>query len=211
MKLQQLREKVRNRAGIATGDQFITPQVIDDAINQAVFQIDAEYRWPWLEATQTVTLVADQVKYALPSDFDATRSILLNTANQASVVLYEVSSTVALAQDTASTGQPVGFAISQGFIVLIPTPDAGGPYTLTHLYYRMSAELVADSDEPLIHDQYHPAVVAAAASLIAAREEQRSIKEACDLDVAQWIRRMRGAIRQSTGPVVPRVRPGGWL
>lgn len=210
MKLQQLREKVRNRAGIATGDNFVTPQVIDDAINQAIFQIDAEGRWPWLEATQLVPLVAGQSSYSLPADFDSTRSVLLNTVGQASVALYEVASSVALAQNTASTGQPVAFAISQGSIILLPTPDSSA-YSLTHLYYRTSTELVDDADEPLIHDQYHPAVVAAAAALVATREEQRSIKEAADLDVAQWVRRMRGALRQSTGPVVPRVRPGGWL
>lgn len=211
MRLQQLREKVRNRAGVASGDQFITPQVLDDAINQAVFQIDAENRWPWLEATQTVTLVAGTDTYALPTNFDATRSVVLNIAGQASITLYEVAPTVALAQDTASTGRPEGFSISQGSIILIPTPDSNGAYTLTHLYYRTSSELVGDDDQPLIPDQFHPAIVAAAASLIASREDKRAMKDACDVDVAQWVRRMRGSLRQSTGPVVPRVRPGSWL
>lgn len=211
MRLQQLREKVRNRSGVATGDQYITPHVIDDAINQAVFLIDAEYRWPWLESVETITLVAGDNTYPLPSDFEATRGLMLNTNGEPAVALYEVAPTTAYAQSTTNTGRPEGFAIVVDQIVLIPTPDNGGPYTLTHLYYRSSQELVSDDDEPLIPDQYHPAIVAAASSLVAARQEQRSIKEAADLDVAQWLRRMRSALRQSTGPVVPRVRPGGWL
>lgn len=210
MRLSQLREKVRNRAGIASGDQYLTPQIIDDAINQAICQIDAEYRWPWLEATQTVALVAGQDTYVLPADFRATRTIMLNSVGRASVILFEVSPGSALAQSPANQGPPMGFAVDQNDLIVTPTPD-NGVYTLTHLYYRTTAELIADSDEPLIPDMYHPAIVAAAASLIAMREELRGIKESCDKDVADWIRRMRIGLRRSTGPSVPRVRPNGWI
>jgi hypothetical protein len=209
LKLIQLREKVRNRAGVASGDQFITPQVIDDAINQALFQIDAEYHWPWLEETATVNLVVGQASYALPADHRTTRTVMYQAPNQRAVALYEVAPATVYTTSSSAQGAPEGYALNGDQLVLVPAPAVAG--TLLHLYYRTTLELVNDLDAPLIPDQYHPAVVAAAAGQLAMREEMRGIKEACDADVAMWVRRMRGALRRSTGPVVPRVRPGGWI
>lgn len=209
MMLMQLREKVRNRAGISSGDQYIPSQVLDDAINQAILQIDGEYHWPWLEATQTISLVDGTDTYALPADYRATRSMVALNTDSSNSVLPQVSPTQALSKVTTDVGFPMGYALYEGNIVLLPTPGAG--YTLKHLYYRQSTELVNDTDEPLIPDLWHPAVVAAAAGNIAMREELRGIKDACDVDVANWIRKMRNALRRSTGPVVPRIRKDGWM
>lgn len=209
MRLMEYREKVRNRAGIASGDQFIPSSVIDDAVNQALEQIDAEYHWPWLEVTNTFTTVAGTDTYALPADYRATRSILLRNTGGNQRILYNVSPTQALAKSSTATGVPDAYGIIGNNIVFVETPDQ--EYTVTHLYYRQTIELVADDDEPLIPDQWHGSVVAAAAANIAMREELRGIKDACDQDVANWIRRMRNALRRSTGPVVPRVRRDGWI
>jgi hypothetical protein len=209
MKLAHLREKVRTRCGIATGDQYLTQQNIDDAINEALAQIDGEYHWPWLEATAVTTLVSGQDTYPLPADFRATRSVVLGSSNGSNVVLYNISPTQALAKSTSETGQPEAFAIIGSNLVLLPTPGAG--YSIKHLYYRQTVELVADADEPLIPDQWHGAVVAAAASNLAMTDDRRAMKEQSDADVANWIRRMRNALRRSTGPVVPRIRQNGWM
>jgi hypothetical protein len=207
--LLQLREKVRLRVGSPSGDQFITNDVLDDAINQAVMQIDAEYFWPWLEKTQTITTVSGTDTYSLPTDFRASRSLVIQASDGGKTIMYNVAPAQALAKVSTDIGLPQGYAISGSSLILLPTP--GASYAITHLYYRMSPMLTAEQDSPLIPDQWHPAIIAAAASVVASREELRGQKDAADADVAQWIRRMRNALRRSTGPVVPRVRSNGWL
>lgn len=209
MNLVELREKVRTRSAITSGDQYLHQQAIDDAINEALAQIDGEYHWPWLEATQAVSLVSGQGTYALPTDYRATRSVVLGSSSGSNVVLYNVSPTQALAKSSSETGQPQAFAIIGSNMVLLPTPGSG--YSITHLYYRQTVELVADADVPLIPDQWHGAVVAAASGNLAIADDRRSMKEQCDADVANWIRRMRNALRRSTGPVTPRIRQNGWM
>jgi len=211
MRLDAYREKVRRRAGVATGDQLITPALIDDVVNQALQQIDGEAMWPWLETSATLTLVAGTTSYALPTDFrKAKGTIVLIGATSGRTELVEVSAISAFVADPTMTGRPSGYAIDGDSVVFTPTPDAA--YTARLGYYRTTLELVDDADTPLLPDQWHGAVVAIAVGLLVTPEKgSRSAKEVADIEAANWIRRMRSSLRRSTGTIIPRVRPGGWV
>jgi len=203
--LIQLRRLTRARLGVSITDDFFPDDVLDDGINMAIETIDAEARWPWNTMVEIVTIGPANADVPVPLNWRATRSVFF-----AEKELILVSPVDMLTWSTVIADIPNVWApMPDGVIGVRPIPSTD--IELRHLYYRQSAWLRNDEDEPFIPTQYAPAIVAKAAELLAARESSGGDTTRHGAEYVTWINRMRRDVRSSTGPTRTRVRPGSWI
>lgn len=203
-RLVKIRRTVRSRLGIPVTDQLQSDDVIDEHINIAIQTIEEEYRWPWQEAIQNITVNDTTGDVPVPTSWKATRVVMCEYHEVGLVTPVEV-----LMCSTNEHGLPSIFTVIDRTLKFRPIPPVGT--ALQHIYYRTPDLLVGDDDEPQMPTEYTPAIVAKAAELLSLREGDRASAASHAAEYAQWVGRMRKAIRRTTGPIVPRVRPDGWV
>lgn len=208
--LVKMRTSVRNRLGVPSSDSFYTDAILTDFINEAVQAIDAEESWPWTQVgttfvtsatTPTSTSTGDN---NMPTGWKRTKNL----------VIYGFEPFVLIAQQDAdqitAIGRPLQYCIVNDKIRIRPFPD--GVYTVVHEYYTVEPELVNDSDEPLLPNQFRKAIVDYATYLAHERSslEPQRVNEAL-ARYNMWIQRMRQWRRRISAPQKVRVRPGSWM
>lgn len=203
-RLAQLRRSVRSRLGIPITDQFQTDDVIDEHINIAIQTIEQEARWPWQEAVETITIADTTGDWTVPADWRATRTIICNRHEVAIVGPLEL-----FMHPVDGTGPAQIAAVVDRVLKIRPAPAVGD--VLTHVYYRRATLLVDDEDEPQMPTEFSPAIIAKAAELLSVREDDRAAAGAHAAEYNDWVGRMRRDLRRTSGPIVPRVRPGSWV
>lgn len=203
-RLAQLRRSVRSRLGIPVTDQFQSDDVIDEHINIAIQTIEQEQRWPWQETVQTVTITDSSGDVTVPNDWRATRTIIYDRHEVAIVGPLEL-----FMYPVDETGPAQIAAVVDRVLKFRPAPPVGD--TLTHVYYRRAVLLVDDEDQPQMPDEFTPAIIAKAAELLSVREDDRAAAGAHAAEYNEWVQRMRRDLRRTTGPIVPRIRPGSWV
>lgn len=203
-RLAQLRRSVRSRLGIPVTDQFQTDDVIDEHINIAIQTIEQEQRWPWQEAVETITITTADGNWTVPTDWRATRTLVYNRHEVAIVGPLEV-----FMYPVDGTGPAQIAAVVDRVLKIRPAPAVGD--VLTHVYYRRASLLTDDEDEPQMPDEFTPAIIAKAAELLSVREDDRAAASAHASEYNEWVQRMRRDLRRTSGPIVPRVRPGSWV
>lgn len=203
--LMQLRRLTRARLGIPASDDFITDPVLDDHINVAIQTIEAEYRWPWAEVVDRVTVSPLNPDIVVDDAWLATRAVF-----DVEHELYAVAPGDLLSYTTIVAGVPPRVWCPLGGAIAI-RPTVTGERQLTHYWYRQPAWLREDGDVPNIPGHFAGAIIAKAAELLAARESSGSDAARHGAEYATWMTRMRRDVRRTTGPTRPRVRPGGWI
>jgi hypothetical protein len=198
--LSLLLRLVRERIGVPLSDSFMTDDVLTDQINQALLTLDTEQRWPWMEVVANLNVPAGTQVAPVPSDWRATRALFNSSGNE--LALRSPTDILAV----TSTGEPAGWSVIGPGIALAPIPSSD--VVLTHYYYRQTQRLAVGTDVAGVPDQYIEAIVCKAAELLSAREDDQTARAAHGADYDKWVNRMRRDVRRSTGPVVPRVRPG---
>lgn len=203
-RLAQLRRSVRSRLGIPVTDQFQTDDVIDEHINIAIQTIEQEARWPWQEAIENIVVTDTTGDWTVPADWRATRTIIYDRHEVKIVGPMEL-----YLDPVDGTGSPQIAAVVNRTIKFRPAPAVGD--TLTHVYYTRAELLVDDEDEPQMPTEFSPAIIAKAAELLSVREDDRAAASAHAAEYGEWMGRMRKDLRRTSGPIVPRVRPGSWV
>jgi len=215
--LLQLRRAVRSRMGVPTSDQMFTDDVIDDHINLANDLIASEHNWPWDGQVEAAIPVVDG-ELVWPADVSVWRTI--RSIYYGDIEVHERPASDLMrtfSDDVGGTGSPsvwadVGYKDSSaGRSILVRPKPAVDPATVLVVFYAETTPLVEDTDRPLMPRQYCGSIVAKAAELLATREDNRAAAEAHAREYAQWLARMRKALRRSTGPSTPRVREGSWI
>lgn len=204
--LMQLRRRTRSRLGVPLSDAFFTDDILDDHINLALDVIDSEHNWPWNERHEQVDVGTDGVVALTTPPRRTMRSVFVQ-----GIELRPISSSDLLRDfgSTPRTGVPSAWAELASEIVVRPVP--GEVMKADVVYYVTSIPLAADADMLTMPDQYAGSVIAKAAELLSVREDNGSAAERHAAEYAQWLGRMRRALRRSTGPIQPRVREGGWV
>lgn len=203
--LIELRRLVRAEAGLQATDALFTDTDLNDLINAAIDAIESEHRWPWNQVTATAPLAAGATSISLPADWEATRALFIGDEE-----LEEVAISDLLAWGTDHTGQPQVWAQDVDAVRVRPAPQE--EVTVTHVYYRTTTPLSADTDTTAMPAKFaRGAVASKAAELAHHRQGSRPQAEAKSIAAVQWITRMRRAVRGSTRPIGPRIRPGSWL
>jgi hypothetical protein len=105
------------------------------------------------EASQDYSTVSGTASYSLPADFAKIRSIH-DTGRQVEMVSVGLRQ---IDRSAVTSGAPIYYAIDGSNLHLWPTPDQA--YTLETRYWKLPAQLVADSDVPTIPADYHNLLV----------------------------------------------------
>lgn len=200
--LMQLRRLTRSRLGVPIADDFFDDATLDDNINLAIAAITAENRWPWNERAEPVYLAAGDESFLVPDQWSATRSLFVGDRE-----VSLVSPTDLARWSTTITGPPRVWTPLNDRIAVRPT--GGGE--LIHSYFVDELWLVEDSYSPTMPSRFAGAIVAKAAELLAVREDDRAAAAAHAAEYSSWLVRMRKDVRTSTGPTIPRVRPGSQI
>lgn len=203
--LMTLRRLTRNQLGVPLSDDFFTDPIVDDHINMAIQQIDAEYRWPWNEVVDNVTITSAAPDIPVPEDWMATRGIYTTDGFE----LYYIAPGDLMAYESVTGEQPRVWCPMSSVIAIRPIPN--GNTVLKHYWSCQSPWLQQDNDAPRIPAQFAGAVVAKAAALLASREGSGADVSRHQASAEDWVARLRREVRRSTGPTRVRVRPGGWV
>lgn len=133
-------------------------------INMAYDDIISRTRWSWLEATETVTTVANQQTLTLSGITDPPQTwgrLYPTTTNlQEPTYLDPMRMNDGLTRrpfDTSWKGVPQYYTFFGDTITFYPIPDAAYVYTL--FYWKGTPELSADGDLPLIPKQWRHVLV----------------------------------------------------
>ena len=203
--LMMLRGRTRNQLGVPQTDQLFTDQIIDDFLNMAVDIIDAEHNWPWREST--VKLAATDGVLWMPTNWRATRTLWWKD-----VQLVNISpSDPRMSYELGSGSAPVYWAQIDARVHVVPATAGDTDEDFTLDYYDEGVPMSRDEDALGMPDMFAGAAIAKACELLSLREDNAGAAERHAASYAQWLGRMRRSLRRSTGPIVPRIREGGWI
>lgn len=172
---------------------------LNDAQRRAV--IESEIRTQ--EASQSISTEANVASYSLPSNF----SRLIDFYNSESHELLTALDPKDFDVLVASTGRPYAYAALGSSLSLYPTPDA--VYSLSLRYWKLPADMVADSDTPEIPVQYHELLVAYAMRKAFLREDDFQAAQQWATVWSEGILKMRGEVQHDTFDG-PRQLPGSY-
>lgn len=126
--------------------------------------------------TSTITTTAGTQGYALPSNYarlGEKGNLSIPTYDE---ILNELEDQDDFDDTTPSSGKPTSYIIIGATLYLYPTPDA--VYSLTLRYYKLPADLVNNTDEPEIPEQYH--------HLLEHYAQRKAYERESDRDMAQY-------------------------
>lgn len=209
MNLEQICDSVRVRLGVPEADSFFIQPVLIDLVNEAVSTYSVEYDWPWLEANDTFTSVANTESYAVPADWVRTMAITppsdyplrylsLNEVRQRNQV-----------GGLLGSNYPDSYTIHQDQIMLSSIPQSAIVYK--HDYIKVEPMLVNPTDQPYIPDQWIYCVIAKAVALGYMRQNDMERAMNWERQYDKWLIRMRDNRRRSVAFPPVRVRPGSML
>lgn len=151
MTLAEIRTRIEDRV-----DDSIDSNRLDRWINDKYHEIERNNNgyWKWLEVRDNTTLstVADQSEYTLPTDF----SIMV------SVTIGGVEQTYSSYENVTDTGTSVAYTITPDnlSLVLMQAPTTTGN-AIDMVYFKKLTELTSDGDEPIFADKFHNILVEA--------------------------------------------------
>lgn len=183
MTLIQLREAIRLRLGIPSGDGLFPDATLTAIVNQAVRQIETENDWSWLEATETINTSNGDGSYPLANDW--VRTIAVQIGNDAPLKRLPLTELLYMG---GASGQPLYFGFRGDELQLRPVP--AGVHAVTHTYLRAEAALSADGDEPYLPEPFHPAIVEYGAYIGFRRSNNLEDAGAALAAYEGWIKRM---------------------
>jgi hypothetical protein len=185
MQLSELRTAVRQRLGVPASDSFYTDAVLTSLTNEANRWIAAQWDWPWLEKTETITTVDAQQDNATAADYSATIAVVDSTG----VPLERRPISDILRMGTGKAGIVRYFTAYGSKLVWRPVPN--GNLSPVHYYRCTEPALANDGDTPLLPSQYHEAIVEYATAVALERRGLVSEAQARYKTVQTWIENMR--------------------
>lgn len=199
--LSQLRAQVNRRSG-----HYLTDEALNDLINEALNALSLEARWPWLDATATITWPADATTTTMPWSWQTIRAVTVDGRRE-----YRPRSQRDV--DTYTDGEPgwsYGYAVHGRTITLAPAPAEGLDVVIRGT--RLDGPLVNDVDEPFLPDAYTDGLVQLATALVFDRHNDAGRYARHKAAYDEWVRRLKRSVRaQEQGPRTPRVRPGSLI
>lgn len=191
MNLAELRTRVDRRSGEAIDAAGLT-----DFINEALAELSGMRDWSWLAAPDwQFSTVEDQATYGLPWGFTKARFVLIDGNESPQRDVRDMLDALSV--------WPYAWAIEGRNLLIAPTPQSA--MTVRVAYLRTEWTLEHDHDEPLLPEQYQPALVSYACAQVLERSENaRSQLHRADFE--RRVRRMMRADRRAGGPIAARAR-----
>lgn len=148
-----IRDYAREQTLIETDDWG--DDKLNRILNRGLHVLSTRFKWPFLATSATITTVADQQEYALPSDVSRVEAIVEAGTR---VRLQEVAPGLAWSQyggDFTSSTSATHFFIWGSNVHLVPTPSAAETNAYTIYYYKTPDTLDNDIDVPEFDDEFH--------------------------------------------------------
>lgn len=129
--LGSLRPKVQHRVSAHDADTILTPEILDEFINEAVQQVNSEVDWPWLQQTFPLQTIIGQPAYNLSALIPASSTRVDNaTVTNGSATVIDATITYAdQGRPVSGTGIPANTFV--GLISLATGGTAPGSFTLS--------------------------------------------------------------------------------
>lgn len=141
---------------------------VNALINQGIRELSTLYDWPYLEAEDTISLLADQDEYSLPSDFSDLIEVIGDGGEELTETTRRRAQRKYLGNDG---GTPEEFYFFKEKIYFVPTPSSPSFSTVVIDYHRTPTTLNNDVDVPEFHETFHLIIADYAAAKIWEREE----------------------------------------
>lgn len=182
---EQLRDNVRRLANVQGASALLRHPDADlnDYINRGysrlrflLNQASPDQRWM---TSSAITTTAGQSVEALPSDFGVLVLVdLVANGTKTWLTNYELHERPALTSaDEPNSGIPFCYRLRGGNIELLPEP--GGAYTVTLWYIPHTTELASDASVLDTLNRLDDFVIAYAVRLVAVRDKNWDLKQAC--------------------------------
>lgn len=141
---------------LVTTDEWAQDKLVN-LVNRGLREISASYPWPWLEASDVVTLEDGVASYSLPSDFNKMLGVL-RRGTKVRLMETTVSQIWDLYGDDPSSGTPVEYYLYQGNIYFHPVPTATGDLVDLH-YLKRPSDMGTSADLPPWDEVWHEILV----------------------------------------------------
>lgn len=161
-------------------------------INQGIHEVSVVTDWAFLEASATISLVADDRDYALPADYDRFLA-LVDDDNDGTLEFVAPSTWLNfVGNDTGNSNtSPDYFTIFEGELLLSPVPSTADTNRLTLYYYKKPTELTLTTTEPEWHQAFHMVLVEYCKWKLWEREEYFDQSERSFIAYARYLEGMR--------------------
>lgn len=126
-------------------------------LNDSYYDIASRQPWPFLEKSTTVNTTVGNDTLAVPADFDKALRLVIDAQGQILDPARLDDVTSRFAGNLNFTGLPFLYYFIGDTVKLYPIPDA--VYTVTVRYLAVPAELVNNTDSPILPKKHHRAVV----------------------------------------------------
>lgn len=204
MTLAEMITAVRTRLGNPSTDGFFSDAHLTDLINEALQAISSEDDWPWLQASDNISLVAGTSAYTPIAGWVRTKQLFIQEGDPLTMIpLAEIDS-----YGIQTTGTPDVYTIFGEQILVRPVPQTAA--TLIHQYVK-TEPILAGTASPIMPVMFHFSIVAFACYLAHLRQQRNELAQLEHRAYDDWYKRMVSFRRRSQVPMRVRVRPGSWL
>lgn len=202
----QLATKVRQRVGVTSADGAASDTIVFGMLNAAVKRVALMHDWPWLEASETISVTAGTNEYTPGNTWRTT--LRLYRDGYPDLEYRQPRDMQGFISD-GQTGPPLMYTVERGKIVLAPIPDTS--YTLTHVFIRTETEIDDAADVPLVPTWAEDLVVAVAAHMLAASMRDSGLMKMLEAEARDMLAVLRDEVRRSRAFPKPKRRKDVWL
>lgn len=182
MTLLSLRDDLRVKLGVPASDALFTDAVCTDLLNNGVAAYSCVWDWPWLEASETINLVAATSAYSPAAAWRQT--VALQYQDYPPLKRMDIEDL----RQIGGTGRSFAYAVYAEQLHIRPVPTSTeAAIDMTHLYIKNETPLSADGDSPLLPAVHQWIVVEYAAYLGFRRSGQLDKAAASKLAYDGWI------------------------
>lgn len=129
-------------------------------INQGIDEVSIADYWPFLEASETLTLVDSTQSYALPAAWEYMVAVIDDDHDMTIPYIDPQTFFNFYGNDTGNEATTFNFyTIWEDKTYITPTPSANDTNRLSLYYYKSGTQLSAGSTSPDWHEAFHPVLV----------------------------------------------------
>ena len=151
--LASIRSVVRTLTLAETDD--VSNTNVDLFINQGYRWLSTQFRWPWLEATSSITVVASTASYALPSDYRQLWSVE-DAEKRRTITRLTLEEALNRWGGDPPTGTDARwYYIFDDNIYLLPVPSANDTARYTLYYQKQLTVMASDTATPEFAAEFH--------------------------------------------------------
>lgn len=214
--LASLRPKVRRRISAQVADSYLTTDVIDDYINEAVQQFCSEADWPWLETTSTFPCVANQTVYSINAILGTTEwyriHSLIDPITGLDLELRQIQEVDKLnfpVGQQAMASQVYGIFGDQLYIAPPPVDNR----SVQVRWYQREPALVGDNDTLLMPDtaNWTTGIIEYTAYLCLRQLREDARAESAYTAYTRWVARAKDEKWRNHSSIRIRIREGSLL